>query len=109
MTVVGSTGGNSTNPATVAARGGSTATGVDPTGRALPQGVASPAPFSEAAPAPTADNPAPGETPTQPVYTPPPAAGGGTAPAPVQGPSPRRSAPDSVMPQRESATVSARS
>ncbi len=47
-----------------------------------------PAPFSEAAPAPTADNPAPGETPTQPVYTPPPAAGGGTAPAPVQGPSP---------------------
>ncbi|MBM4491347.1 Hsp70 family protein [Rhodococcus hoagii] len=88
VTVAGSTGGNSTNPATVAARGGSTATGVDPTGRALPQGVASPAPFSEAAPAPTADNPAPGETPTQPVYTPPPAAGGGTAPAPVQGPSP---------------------
>ncbi|BCN70573.1 hypothetical protein RE943_40460 [Prescottella equi] len=27
-------------------------------------------------------------SPTQPVYTPPPAAGGGTAPAPVQGPSP---------------------
>ncbi|MCA1005032.1 Hsp70 family protein [Rhodococcus hoagii] len=90
VTVVGSTGGGTTmSPATVAARGGSAASGVDPTGRALPQSAADPAPApgDVSATAPTADNPAP-NTPTQPVYTPPPAAGGGTAPAPVQGPSP---------------------
>lgn len=89
VTVVGSTGGGTMSPATVAARGGSAASGVDPTGRALPQGAAAPAPAPGdiTATAPTADNPAP-NTPTQPVYTPPPAAGGGTAPAPVQGPSP---------------------
>lgn len=91
VTVVGGTGGGTTmSPAAVAARGAAVGSGVDPTGRALPQSVAAPAPAAGDAPAtaPTVDTQAPGNIPTQPVYTPPPAAGGGTAPAPVQGPSP---------------------
>lgn len=91
VTVVGSTlGGTTMSPAAVAARGGA-APGVDPTGRALPQGAATTPATGDEGAAPTVDTAAPTDTPTQPAYTPPPAAGGGTpapAPAPVQGPSP---------------------
>ncbi|PTR23442.1 Hsp70 protein [Rhodococcus sp. OK519] len=86
MTAVGGTGSGAVmTPAAVAARGGIAVPGTDPTGRALPPSAAAGAPGTETVPvsAPTVNNPAPGNSPTQPEYTPPPSGGGGTAPAPA--------------------------